>query len=604
MFNNIIYFIIVLLLFNVSYTDSDQVKPFLYCLVMFILCWGVLVFYCRAGFARLVKLLESTSGAAGPGAYGKLTLRLSIISVFIFSLDVFVFNLKYWIEKIPFIGSSYVLQGLAAIACFLFYLSTIWYYACPAYRLIHNNHIDRSTFISGNIKLNIPVIFPWLLLALSFDLISVSPWKTLNDFAETPSGQFVFLSIIFFAALIYTPVLIRHFWGCKPVGQSFKAEAIKEFLNDIGLKYSMLITWPVFGGKMITAGIMGIIPKYRYILVTDSLMDILDVSELKSVMAHEAGHAKYNHQLLYALFFMGYIILSLGLFDPSFYFLVTGYFISRITDIKISGNIYYALLTIPMLLSLIIYFRFIMGFFMRHFERQADTYSALLTGDSSPIISSLEKIAFLSGKIRDLPSWHHFSIRERVDFLNKIQEDPSAVTGHKRMLITSFIIYLGVLLFFIYLLYLTPLKKNISNNLISTVISEQMNKNPDNLDLLESVAMAYHEMEKYHEARDVYEKILTVERRPGVLNNLAWLLITTDDENLFDPRRGLKLAREAVDMERIPIFIDTLAEAYWVNGNTEKAVRLIKEAIMLDKTGSSHFRKQLEKFSNTKRSRL
>jgi len=402
--------------------------------------------------------------------------------------------------------------------------------------------------------------------------------------------------------MIYLPVLIQHFWGCKPVEKSYKADTIKEFLNDIGLRYRGLINWPVFEGKMMTAGIMGIIPKYRYVLVTDSLMDVLSTLELKSVMAHEAGHAKYNHQLLYALFFLGYFVLAIGFFDPSFYLRIMEYFINKISGNNVSGNIYFISISIPMLFSLIIYFRFIMGFFMRHFERQADTFSALLIGDPSPIVSSLEKIAMLSGKIRDVPSWHHFSIKQRVDFLNKSQRDPNVIIRQKRMLMTSFLIYLGVILFLIYVLYLTPVKRNITFNLESSMISELVEKNPNNFELLENLAMIYHGMEKHEEAAAVYERILALDRnRPTALNNLAWLIITTDDNKLSDPKRGLELAKEAVTLERSSVVLDTLAEAYWVNGNSEMAIHLIKEAIALDDTRSSHYRRQLKKFIQTER---
>jgi len=66
---------------------------------------------------------------------------------------------------------------------------------------------------------------------------------------------------------------------------------------------------------MMTAGIMGIVPRYRYILVTDSLLETLSLEELKAVLAHEMGHAKYRHLLFYILFFVGYMVLSFGLSD-------------------------------------------------------------------------------------------------------------------------------------------------------------------------------------------------------------------------------------------------------------------------------------------------
>lgn len=602
MFNNIIYFIIVLLLFNISYVDEGQAKSLLYSLSMFIICWAILALYCRIGFNRLLRIYKEGTGSIGANAYSSLVLRLSIISVFIFSLDVFVFNLKYWIENIPLVGEVYLFQGISGILLFMLYLCTIWYFGHPAYALIYKSDVKKQSFIIGNIKLNIPVIFPWLFLSLAFELISTSPWPALNTFIEKPVGQVFFFGLVLAVIMIYLPVLIQYFWGCKTVEPSYKSDDLREFLRNIGLRYRKLVNWPVFGGRMLTAGIMGIIPRYRYILISDSLLDILTISELKSVMAHEAGHAKYNHQVLYALFFLGYFVLAIGLFDPSFYFTLMGYFINILSDENISGNVYYILIAIPMLLSLIIYFRFIMGFFMRHFERQADTYSASIIGDPSPIISSLEKIALLSGKIRDVPNWHHFSIKQRVEFLNLSRDNPDIIRNHNKMLKTSFIVYMGLTLILIYLLYLTPIKKDISFNLISSLVSEQAKENPQDIELLENLAMVYHEMEKHEDAAAVYERIIALdENNPAVLNNFAWLIITTGDENLRDPVRGLYLAKKAVAIERSPVFLDTLAEAYWVNGNTEKAIQTIKDAIALDATGSVYYREQLEKFMKTER---
>ena len=98
MFNNIIYFIIVLLVFNLGQGDREQTKPLLYSLSMMFLFWLILVVYCRAGFKRLVRLYQNGSGSGYASMYNRLILRLSIISIFIFSLDVFAFNLNYLIR--------------------------------------------------------------------------------------------------------------------------------------------------------------------------------------------------------------------------------------------------------------------------------------------------------------------------------------------------------------------------------------------------------------------------------------------------------------------------------------------------------------------------
>ena len=80
------------------------------------------------------------------------------------------------------------------------------------------------------------------------------------------------------------------------------------------------------------------------------------------------------------------------------------------------------------------------------------------------------------------------------------------------------------------------------------------------------------------------------------LNNLAWLLVTAPDEELRDKKRSLVLAKKAVLLERSSVFLDTLAEAYYVNGFMPEAVKTIEEAIAVATENRGYYEKQLEKF--------
>jgi len=112
---------------------------------------------------------------------------------------------------------------------------------------------------------------------------------------------------------------------------------------------------------------------------------------------------------------------------------------------------------------MVVYFRYVMGFFMRHFERQADLYSALTMGGPRETISSLEKIAIMSGKIRDLPSWHHFSIGQRVDYLWKFLRDPGLVRKQNRFVSVCFTLYLVCMISLGYFLNFSPAKDRLFN---------------------------------------------------------------------------------------------------------------------------------------------
>jgi tetratricopeptide (TPR) repeat protein len=262
-------------------------------------------------------------------------------------------------------------------------------------------------------------------------------------------------------------------------------------------------------------------------------------------------------------------------------------------------NLFYFVLSLPVLGTMFVYFRYVMGFFMRHFERQADLYSAVTMGSPRETISSLEKIAFLSGKMRDLPSWHHFSIKERVECLMQVSAHPGLVKRHGRFVALSLGVYLVSMVALSYFVYFSDMKQNLTYQLVGRVLDQQLAREPENVQLYQNLAMVYHKMGRLSEAMEVYEKILRLDGSQVVaLNNLAWLLVTIPDETLRDSARALDLAKKAVALKRSPIFLDTLAEAYYANRLGEEAMKTIKEAISLATEGKEYYEKQLEKFTS------
>ncbi len=604
MFNNIIYFIVVLLIFNISYPDTASEDPFFFFLLKLFLSWLLFAVYCDRIFRNLKRRLDNKDGIGQndgrlTAQYQKLTVRLSVLAIFLFALAVYFFNLKYWIQMIPGFDRFSVLQGIFALSLFLFYLMTIWHISYPAYNRIFRPGITRRAFIISNFRLNLPILFPWFLLSLVYDLMGLSPWAGPGSFIHWAEGQIVFFAAFLTLLMIFMPKIIQYWWGCKPFEKSEKARELQIFLNDKGFKYRGLLSWPIFEGRMMTAGIMGIIPRYRYILVTDSLMDILSVDELKGVLAHEMGHAKYRHLLFYLLFFLGFMIVSFGSTDIFFYLIYSHPFFIRIISQNDpqAMNFFYLFLAFPMLITLLVYFRYVMGFFMRNFERQADLYAAVTIGSPEPLISSLEKIAYLAGNSRNLPSWHHFSIKERVACLWRNRNDPTLVKRHNRFVLTAFLVYLGCMGCLGYFLNFGPVKHHLTYSLAGKVISQQLLKEPDNMRLYQNLAIVYQEMGKDKEAIQTYEKILTFDPDQAVsLNNLAWLLVTASDKELRDEVRSLQLAKKAVSIKRIPVFLDTMAEAYYANGATQEAIKTIKEALALAKEKKEYYKKQLRKF--------
>lgn len=95
----------------------------------------------------------------------------------------------------------------------------------------------------------------------------------------------------------------------------------------------------------------------------------------------------------------------------------------------------------------------------------------------------------------------------------------------------------------------------------------------------------YAEQKQYGRAIQAYEDALR--KQPDFAaahNNLAWLYATCDDPNYRDPGAALQHAKRAVQLSNWQEveFVDTLAEAYFANGDYHDAVEVQKRALALD----------------------
>nr|NIR15242.1 hypothetical protein [Desulfobacterales bacterium] len=128
MFNNIIYFILVLFIYYFAYPSKPAENSLYFTLAMLLLTWLAYAGYSRWVFQRILNRFKED--AAGHGRlvreYQGLTFRLSILAIFLFALDVNFFHLRHWIQLVPGLKYFTVLQGALALIIFFIYLGTIW----------------------------------------------------------------------------------------------------------------------------------------------------------------------------------------------------------------------------------------------------------------------------------------------------------------------------------------------------------------------------------------------------------------------------------------------------------------------------------------------
>ena len=181
-------------------------------------------------------------------------------------------------------------------------------------------------------------------------------------------------------------------------------------------------------------------------MITPALLETLPEDELEAVLAHEAGHVRHGHLPLYLAFLGGYMVLALALAGLLWKLMISwtaaADWVAGLDQDGLSLDT--VVIMLPMLVWLVVYFRFVFGFFMRNFERQADLFAAALVG-AEPLIRAFNRIAAVSGMNPKTPSWHHFSIYRRVRTLSRFSVDPELIKRHAAMLKRSMIAYAGLI---------------------------------------------------------------------------------------------------------------------------------------------------------------
>jgi len=604
MFGNFIYFILVLLIYLTYQPSGDTYFTAFESVTLFFCLIFIFSFLTRFQFQRIERRIGKGHYLRIDHQFNSILLRQSIMAIFLFAVDIYGLNLSSFLINIAIFRTIPTLLALLFLLLFVFYLAIVWTFAYGPYQKLYRAGISRRTYVISNISFSVPVLLPWLFLSGIADIILALPFETPKRFLSTTEGEVIYFLFFLFGVVIIGPALIQKFWRCKPLEDGYYRSRIESLCHRAGLAYADILYWPIFGGKMITAGVMGLIKKFRYILVTNSLLQLLEPEEVDAVIAHEIGHIKKKHLLFYLAFFVGYMLLSYVTFDviifaiiyaePVYWFIgKTGFSQTAV----VSG-----VTSVVIICVFLIYFRFIFGFFMRNFERQADTYVYALFDSAKALISTLEKIAVTSGQSPDRPNWHHFSIKQRIDYLRKCETDSSWITRQDGKVKKSIGVYLACLLLLGvlgYQLNVGVIGDRINSHFLEKVILKEIEKVPDNPNLYNLLGNIYFNSQDWAGVQNAWEKSLALEPDNAlILNNLAWHYATCEDERFQDPVRALALAKLAIRLEKAPHIWDTLAESYYVNGMYAEAVKAGRNALAVAGRKRSYYEDQLNKFKN------
>ncbi len=439
MFNFIIYFVVAVIVYMIAPGDRPPRMGWEEAVLGWTAVYAVFTLFCRLALARLSRRLNRAARQGldgdGPREYYRILVFLSVGAIAAFGVLSHGLELRAFIGQVPGVGGLSSWQGLVGLTGFIFLLMIVWYLAWPVQRRVFGEGVSRRGYVLGQLRLAGPIMVPWLALSAVYDLLESVPWPWLHRFINNPAGVLTLFGLGVLAAAYFFPILVRWVWGLKRMPDGPMRDLVDGSAVRLGFEPAEIFLWPLMDGRGLSAGVLGFFRRTRYLLVSPALIDALPAGELQAVVAHEAGHVRYRHVRFFLVILFGYGLATAVLLEALLPLaavaeVTLGFGPARQTLSEAATTL---LVGLPLVGFMVLYFRYLMGWFMRHFERQADGFALTAQGEAGPIVASLERLAILSGRIRNLPSWHHFSIARRVGFIDRAWRDPSLIDRHDRL---------------------------------------------------------------------------------------------------------------------------------------------------------------------------
>lgn len=276
------------------------------------------------------------------------------------------------------------------------------------------NRTTPKTFVSDKIKeillaagIGLPLVYLALLAIDSFEywwvylLIGVVGFEILTQ-------------------LIFPTVILPLFYKLKPLEDENLAKRIREIADKAGFGVKSILVMDASRKTRHTNAFFTGIGRAKRIVLYDSLLEKHSSEEIEAIFAHEAGHFKRKHILKGMLISNAVAVLAVVLL----WMIVESDTVAGIFGVSEK----YAILLYAgiFLSSIFTVLDWIDSFISRKWEFEADSYSAMITGDTQPMIRALKNLSvsnlsnlsphplYAALYYSHPPSW------ERIEKLNKM----------------------------------------------------------------------------------------------------------------------------------------------------------------------------------------
>jgi STE24 endopeptidase len=229
--------------------------------------------------------------------------------------------------------------------------------------------------------------------------------------------------------LVLMPLMMKPLLGLKSMPSGPVRDRLASLAKRLDFRCTDYLLWPTHGAA-VNAMIAGLLPRVRYVVFTDRILEELPPEELDAVFGHEIGHAKHGHIWLYTAF-LALSISVLGAFAMFLDAQIRNAESPELVRIRTELMELKTWLLLPPVAVLVCYLFVVFGALSRRCERQADVFGCKAVSCEDPNCTGhTEETVFPQGGNCLCPTGIRTFARalERVGDLNGI----SMVSAEKR----------------------------------------------------------------------------------------------------------------------------------------------------------------------------
>lgn len=247
-------------------------------------------------------------------------------------------------------------------------------------------------------------------------------WLLNRDVIVYGSVGLQLLGVVVMLALL--PLALRVLWDTVALGPGGLRDGLIGMCQRYGVRVRNILVWRT-NGAMINGAVVGLLPRLRYIVLTDALLESLPAAEVEAVAAHELAHVKHRHMPW----------LAVGLGGASVFF---GSVASMGVQAAGLGSVAEGWWPVALLLGVLGMSVLVFGWASRTFEWQADVFAAQhmtrrLEGEGAAVVGpagarvmsqTLRSVALVNGFPPERFTFRHGSIDGRQRRLMEAVGEP------------------------------------------------------------------------------------------------------------------------------------------------------------------------------------